>query len=234
MRVATVAVALFALAIPAVAQERADSPRNTIATTGEAVVFPKADLARIDIGVVTRHEGAREAAAQNAAQLERVLAAVRAAAGAGADVKTAGYSLTPEYRHMRDTGEPVVAGYRASNVVRVEMSDLTRVGPVIDAAAQAGSNEIQGLNFTVRNEEAARAQALQRAAESAQAKANALANALGARIGGIYAAEEATAAVRPVYAQAEMMRAGDQAQTPIVPGTIEVRATVRVVFTIVQ
>ncbi len=69
--------------------------------------------------------------------------ALKAAAGAGAEVKTSGYSLQPQ-RVYKENQPPTITGYEARNTVTVTMSDLTKVGTVIDAAAQAGSNDVSG------------------------------------------------------------------------------------------
>jgi hypothetical protein len=223
-----------AVAPQATAQDRpgAATPSG-ISATAEATVSAQPDLARIDVGVVTQAPSAREAASKNAQLLERVLAAVRPAAGAAAAIKTVSYALSPVHVYPREGGEPTITGYRASNTVRVEMTDLARVGPVIDAATGAGANEIQSLQFTLKDEEATRAQALRDASRSARAKAEAIASALNTRLGRLISAEESFAPVRPVFADAMLARA-DAAQTPVVPGTVEVRATVRVNYEVVQ
>jgi uncharacterized protein YggE len=144
--------------------------------------------------------------------------------GAGADIKTVSYTLSPNYRYPREGGEPTLTGYTATNIVRVTLDDLTQVGRAIDAATQAGANRIQSLRFTLRDERAVQARALREAALNARGKAEALASALGLRIVRVLTVVESSPTVYPVrdvaFARAEA------ASTPIEPGTIEVRATV--------
>jgi len=66
-------------------------PVSSIRVTGDARVTAKPDRVQIDIGVTTRAAQSQDAAAQNARQVEAVLAAVRKAAGPTAVLKTISY-----------------------------------------------------------------------------------------------------------------------------------------------
>ncbi len=206
------------------AQATAEKLPPSIQTNGEAVVTATPDRAQIDIGVVTQAQTSQAAVAQNAQKLETTLARLRQLLGAGADIKTVSYTLSPNYRYPREGGEPTLTGYTATNIVRVTLDDLTQVGRAIDAATQAGANRIQSLRFTLRDERAVQARALREAALNARGKAEALASALGLRIVRVLTVVESSPTVYPVrdvaFARAEA------ASTPIEPGTIEVRATV--------
>lgn len=195
-----------------------------IQTSGEGQVTVEPDRARIDVGVVTQASTSQAAASQNAGKLEATLARLRQSLGANADIRTVSYSLTPNYRYPREGGEPTITGYTATNIVRVTLDDLTKVGGVIDTATQAGANRIQRLQFMLRDEQPVQARALREAALQARSKADALAAALGVRISRVYAAVEGGPAVIPIrditFARAET------SQTPIEPGTIDIRATV--------
>lgn len=204
----------------------------SINTTGEAVVSVAPDRARIDVGVVTQAGTSQQAASQNAQKLEATLARLRSLLGANADIKTVSYSLTPNYRYPQGGGEPTITGYTATNIVRVTLDDLTKVGSVIDTATQAGANRIQSLQFTVKDEQAVQTQALREAAQKARRKADALAGAIGVRIVRVLNLSESGPVAIPfrdvAYAKAET------ASTPIEPGTIEVRATVSLTVEIAQ
>ena len=144
--------------------------------------------------------------------------------GANADIKTISYSVSPNYRYPKEGGEPTITGYTATNIVRVTLDDLTRVGNVIDTATQAGANRVQNLQFTLKDEQNVQAQALREAAVKAKRKAETLASALNLKVVRVLSVVESSPTVIPVrdvaYARTEA------ASTPIEPGTIEVRATV--------
>src|SRR5436190_20513458 len=145
----------------ALAQDSPDKMvRPSIRVTGDSTVTVKPDQAEISIGVVTQAPAAGTAAAQNAQKQDTVIAELRKLLGAGADIKTISYSLSPNYRYPKEGGQPTITGYTATNVVQVKTPDLTQVGKVIDLATGSGANTIQSLRFTLKDESGARAQAL--------------------------------------------------------------------------
>ena len=218
---------LTLLCAAAAAQEPPGRPAPpSIRVTGEATVTVQPDQARIDIGVTTQAQTAQAAAADNAQRLETALAELRRALGAGAEIKTAGYSLNPDYRYPKEGGRPTITGYTATNVVRVTLNDLTRVGQAIDAATQSGANQVQRLQFMLKDEQAAQSQALRAAALKAKAQADALAQALGLKIVRVLSVVESTGGVQPIMRDVALARAEAAASTPVEPGTIEAHATV--------
>ena len=165
-------------------------------------------------------------AADNAQRLETALAELRRALGSGAEIKTVSYSLNPDYRYPKDGGKPTITGYTATNVVRVTLNDLARVGQAIDAATRSGANQVHRLQFTLKDEQAAQSQALRAAAVKAKAEAEALAQALGLKIARVLSVVESSEGVQPIMRDVTLARAEAAAPTPVEPGTIEVRATV--------
>jgi len=205
----------------------ADPPVSSIRVTGDAKVTAKPDRVQIDIGATTHAPSSQEAAVQNARQVDAVLAAVRKVAPA-AVLRTISYSINPNYRYHPNGGEPAIDGYTATNVVQVTVDDLAKIGPVIDAAAQAGANHVQGIQFTLRDQDAVRAEALRQAAAKARAEAEVLAQALGLRIVRVLTVEETSPRVGPVRVFAGTQRAAAAAvtPTPVEAGTLDVNAEV--------
>jgi uncharacterized protein YggE len=199
----------------------------SIRVTGEAAVTTKPDQAQIDIGVVTEASNAQAAATENAEKLDAVLGELRTALGPGADIKSTSYSLIPVYHYPKEGGTPTITGYTATNVVQVKTNELTQVGKIIDTAARSRANRIQSLQFTLKDEQAVYIQALREAVTKARAKAEAIGSALGLKIVRVLSAEEGGPQSRPVHAESMRARAAaPPVQTPVEPGTIEVRATV--------
>jgi uncharacterized protein len=209
------------------AQNSNSAKRLTLVTvTGDARVSAQPDTANVTISVVTQNPSAVEAQQLNASRTTAVIAAVKGAAGAGAEIKTSGYALIPQ-RVYKQNEPPTITGYEARNSVTVTMNDLTRVGPVIDAAAKAGANNIDGVSFSLRQDREVRGQALAESTRTALAKTNTLAQTLGGRVTRIVSVNEGGATPRPViYAQQESFARAD-VQTPIEPGTLEITAFVQ-------
>lgn len=207
-----------------------ESKRLTrVMVAGDSIVQATPDTAIITVSVVTQSKRALDAQEQNATKSDAVVRALKAAAGAGAEVKTSGYSLQPQ-RVYRENQPPTITGYEARNSVTVTLSDLTKVGAIIDATAQAGANDISGISFTLRRDRPARDEALTQATREAVAKAQVIAQALGGRLVRIVEVqEEGLSRPIPMYdAKMEVSRVA-AAQTPIEVGTLDITSRVQLI-----
>jgi uncharacterized protein YggE len=217
--------------LPSVALAQQADRRPTVPSVtanGEAVITMEPDQAQIDIGVVTQARSAPDAAKENAEKLAHVMSQVKKLLGKGDEVKTASYSLNPNYRYPQG-GKPEIVGYTATNVLQIKTGSLENVGKLIDAAMQSGANTIQRLIFTLKDEQSAQLQALRLASTKAKAKAEAMANALGLKIIKILSVTEGERGVRPIMMpqpRVTQMDAQVATPTPVEPGTIEVRSSV--------
>ena len=119
--------------------------------TGDSIISAQPDTAILTISVVTQARAALDAQQQNANKSDAVVRALKTAAGAGAEIKTSGYTLQPQ-RVYKENQPPTIVGYEARNSVSVTLADLTKVGAVIDAASQAGANDVSGISFTLRKD----------------------------------------------------------------------------------
>ncbi len=179
--------------------------------------------------MTTQAQRSEVATTQNAAKASAIVAAVKRVSGPSAQLTTTEYSVSPDYNYPHDGGTPTIAGYTASNVVRVRLDDLIRIGRIIDAATRAGSNNVRDIRFALRDEQAARTEALREAAVNARQDARALAGALGLRIVRVWSVTEQSPEIAPVpvYPQAmEMRLAAAAPATPVEAGTLDVNATV--------
>ena len=185
LRSATLALALICL-LPMTSTTRAaditaDS-RNTllsIATSAEASRTP--DVAALSTGVVTQSGDASSAMRSNAVQMDKVMAALRAAGIADRDIQTSGINLNPQYRYA-DNQPPAIVGYQASNTVNIKVRALDKLGKVLDALVAQGANQINGPSFDIDQPEAAYTEARIAAVKKAQAQAQTYADALGMRV----------------------------------------------------
>jgi uncharacterized protein YggE len=220
---------LFLLAVLACATVTTaqDAATPEIRVTGQATLKIKPDQAEIDLGVVTQASSAKAAAETNATKLDAVLTALRDIIGDKGKIETTNYSLRPNYTRPRDGGEATIASFTATNTVRASGVAIDATGELIDAAIEAGANNVQRLNFTLADAEAPRLRALGDAARQARAKAEALADALGLEIVRVLSVAEGTpTVVRPYAPRAAMMQAEAAPTTPVEPGAVEVHASV--------
>lgn len=209
-----------------------------VLVTGDSVIQAQPDTAILSISVITQGKRALDAQSGNANKSDAVVRAVKAVAGTGAEIKTSGYVLEPQ-RLYKENQPPTITGYEARNSVTVTLLDLTRVGAVIDAASQAGANNVDSVSFTLRKDRPAKSQAIMEATRAAVEKARAVAEALGGRVVRIAEVQEASALVRPIYEtldKVQGMRAGvvAQAPTPIEVGTLDIRSQVQLIAEVEQ
>ena len=201
-----------------------------VMVVGDSIVQAQPDTAILTIAVVTQNRSAIEAQQENATKTDAVLRALKAAAGAGAEVKTSGYALQPQ-RVYKEGQPPTISGYEARNMVTVTMSDLNKIGSVIDAAAQAGSNDVSGIAFTLRQDRPARDRALSEATREAMSKAQVIAQSLGGRVMRIVEVQEDGFQQRPpvpLY-QTESFATAAKVATPIEVGSLEINSRVQVI-----
>jgi uncharacterized protein YggE len=207
-------------------------PSLNLSATGEVKVAP--DMATISFGVVTEAPTAREAMAQNAAQMTQVAAALRRAGLAERDIQTSGLNLQAQYSYQ-DNQPPKLRGYQATNRVTVNIHDLTKVGGVADAVVAAGVNQIDGIAFGLKDPKAAEDEARRQAVAALQSKASLYAQALGVTLGGIRSLNEGGGYQPPqpmpvMYARAAM--ADSAGSTPISGGELSVRIDITGVYDI--
>lgn len=227
-----------ALAFPVAAgAEQAAAPR-TVRVQGSSTVKAVPDRASIAVSVVTRTATAGEASAANARTSKEVLARLRAAVKAPGEVRTGGYDLAPEYDYSaaRGGGEgPRLVGYTSTNRFSVVSADLEGVGALLDASVAAGANRIDSISFFLEDDEAARREALLQAGRAARAEAKTVAESLGVELGEVLDAATVSSPSPPVvYGRQKMAMAmaAEDASTEVVPGTLEIAASVTVTFAI--
>ncbi|QIK78476.1 SIMPL domain-containing protein [Sphingomonas piscis] len=222
-----------ATAMPAGAQQLVVQPmagtRLDLSVTGEVTRVP--DVAIISAGVVTRAATASAAINQNAARMDRVLAALKRAGIAERDVQTSSINLNPEYRYQ-DGQSPRLTGYSASNQVSVRFRDIANSGKILDALVAEGANQINGPTLTIDKPEAARDEARVAALAAGRARAELYARSLGKRVGRLISVSEGQA---PGFQPMEIVVTGMRAQaasadSKIVPGEQQVQVVLSMSF----
>ena len=214
-RIANAGAALFFVSVLA-----AQNTPGSVQANGIGKVSVSPDQAQLTAGVVTQGTTAQEAAQQNATQANAMIAALKSVLGSSGTVATVSYYISPRYNNAQP---PAILGYTASNTVQITTNNLNLVGQLIDAANQAGANNISGVSYGLTDEDPVRQQALTKASQQALAHAAAIAGGLGRKAGAVISAEE-TSAVVPYGVSA----AGAATSTPIETGTVTVTASVTV------
>jgi uncharacterized protein YggE len=227
---------IFAAAGQLSAQQEARREPRVLSVNGTGTVQRQPDRAIVLVAVESRAPNAQVAAQTNAQKMETVYAALRRLGITPPKVQTISYELHPEYGRPDPRAEnpdaPRVTGYVATNMVRVQVDSIVRVGSVIDAAIAAGANRIANLSFELRDPESARLEALRIAVQKARAEAEAVAAAAGQKLGPPQSISSSSGwQPQPMY-RAVAMEAMAQAPapTPIESGNLSIVANVSITY----
>jgi hypothetical protein len=224
-------VAVSALALAACGTASTTSDTAGISVSGEGRVSGTPDLLTVTLGVAVIRPTVAQATAAATDAANEVIAALKAAGIADADMATSNYSVWPQYDFNGETQRLV--GYQVQNTLTVKVRDLANSGSVIDAAtAAAGDNAVvQGVSLSIDDTSPLVTQARQAAWADAVAKAQQLADLAGVSLSdkAISITETYTPSVVPVdFGRAD----GAGESTPILPGMQEVAVTIQVTFAI--
>jgi uncharacterized protein YggE len=225
-RILTAAV-LLVLATTVYAQAPAAPP--VVVTHGEATLKRAPDRAWLTVAAETRDVRAAEARRRNAEAMTAVQAALKGAGVRPDALRTTGFSLTPEFDW--NDGKSVFRGYVVRNQIEVRVDELDRLSDVLDAVngPRNVALSIHGPRFGLKDETAARNEALKSAVEDAMSRAQALAAGAKRTLGPIVRVEEhivGTMPPQPMPVAMRMSAAPAEAATPVSPGEIEVRGRV--------
>jgi uncharacterized protein YggE len=203
-------------------------PQLVASGRGEVEVSP--NRAELTLSVETRAKSGAAAGQENAAIVAAVLDSLRKGFRlTEKDLTTAGYMMRPEMSYPSDGRPPQVEGYVVQNMIRVRISEISRVGAIIDAALQKRASNVAGLMFSSSSIEVARRQALAIAVDNARRDAEVMAKAAGGTLGDLI---ELTSAGSdgyrpqplPMLMEARMSR--DGASTEIQAGDQKITAQV--------
>ena len=202
---------------------------HTILVTGEGKVTVKPDTASLNLGVQVTASTATEALSRANASAASLIASLKAAGIADADIATSGLSIYPQHNSKN-----TISGYQASNNVTITVREIGRTGQMIDAAADtAGDNlTVGGVSFYVDNTEGLIGAARANAILNARKRAGEYAAAAGATVGGVIQISEANirGPVQPMFRAASMSFSGGGPQSPIETGTQDLEVSVTVVY----
>ncbi|MFA5080596.1 MAG: SIMPL domain-containing protein [Candidatus Paceibacterota bacterium] len=160
--------------------------------TGTVYAVPSVGL--ISLNSTISAKTIAEALKQNNERISRVVIFLKSQGIASEDIKTSNFNVYPNYEWIKteDTfsnvtteGQRKIAGYEVSQTTEVKIRDLNKIGLVIDGAIEAGINNVSDLSFVVEDEDAARAQAREKAISAAKIEAQNIADKLGVKLGSV-------------------------------------------------
>ena len=157
---------------------------DTITVSGTATVQLQPDMVMIHLGVTATDAAVLVAQRTVNEAMNKVIEALTAEelGIASEDIATAQYRIEEEYEYSSIRGTSEKVGYSAIAMLSVCVRDLDKAGTVIDAAMQAGANQLGGVEFMSSDQTGARDQALTLAVQDGMRKAKVIAAAAGVEL----------------------------------------------------
>jgi uncharacterized protein YggE len=207
-----------------------DGDATGISVTGQGRVTGIPDTLTLDLGVAVLRDSVDEATGEAARLADALIAALSDNGVAEEDIQTSNYSIWPEWDYRNET--QTLRGYRVTNTVTVKIRDLDRAGATIDAATAAGGDEIvvNGLRFSIEDNEELLELARANAWNDAEEKARQLARLAGIELGTPVSIVESVGQAPTPVPYRELADEAGAATTPIQPGEQEVTVTLQVRF----
>lgn len=201
------------------------STQHTITVSGQGSVYAAPDTAHVTLGVQIQDPELATAQSQATAKMNAVIQSLKNNGVSDSDIKTVNYSINVN----QDSKQPgAVVGYTVTNLVDVKVTQISKLGSIIDDAVTAGANNVSGIQFTIANVDTLLRQARQLAMNDAHSKAAQLAQLGGVTLGmPVSISEGSTSVPQPVSVSARETVAGS---VPIQTGQNEISVSVTVVY----
>jgi len=158
--------------------------KNTISVSGKGEIYTQPDLSIVVFSVKTEKTTVAKAMEENVEKMNDIIEAMKNLGVEEKDLKTINFNISPRYEY-RDynvypsTGRRVLVGYEVTQSLQVKIRDLTKIGQIIQEAADLGSNQLGNLQFTVDEQDEFKSQAREEAIKQAKEKAEEIASQLG-------------------------------------------------------
>jgi len=220
---------------PARAQSAAEFAATTVSLSAVGQTTATPDRASLSLGVTAKAPTAAQALQQDSQAMTQVLAALRGLGVQDRDIRTSGLNVQGQYTFAPNQPQRLT-GYQASNRLTVAVQDISRLGPLVDAAVAAGATEVSGINFALKDAKGAEDQARLEAIKAVAAKAELYAKAAGYRVARLVTLSEGEGASPRVRGVVEdvVVTGSRIASTPIAGGDIDVRVQVNAVYELMR
>jgi uncharacterized protein len=222
------------LATPAFAQGAREGKMRVL---GRGTVEAVPDLVRVQVGVSNKAASPTAALDQNSAVARKIIDFSKSFGVDERDIQTASVNLAPAFKTVRDpngTTRQEPDGYTASNMVRVKLTEVSKLGAFMRQILDQGATNIAGVHFSLSNPEKFSDEARTKAVEDAVRQAQGLAQAARVKLGAIQdIAHPPRSQFRTMDGMAEApSRAAVRMNVPVEAGTITITSEVDITWAI--
>lgn len=164
---------------------------NTITVSGEGEVSAVPDTATFSVTIQETATDVEVAQTTATKKSNDIVAYLKGEGIDAKDIKTADYSIYPQYEYSRSVcpaasdgvvycppGKQTLSGYQVSQTITVKVRDTEKAGALLSGVGSKGASSVSGLSFTIDDQDALEAEARGKAIDSAREKAEVLAKQL--------------------------------------------------------
>jgi hypothetical protein len=177
------------------------TPKNpeTITVAGHAEMTVAPDRAKVYTGISILRPTAAEAQAEANKVITAIVVGLKNKGIAESDIETENLNLNEEKEWNQNESQMISVGWRATQTLKIQTTDLRKVGDIVDVAVQNGANQINSIEFTLSTaqDDASKQAVLAQATQIAKKKGQTMADTLGVKLDKIVSASESNYAITP-------------------------------------
>lgn len=206
---------------------------NTMTVEGKGTVAAIPDQAIITIGIISEAVNVVDAQAHNSSISTKVIEAIKKAGIPAESIRTAHYSVQPIYQYTE--GKTVLKDYEVRHLLEIQISDLTKIGMILNIATENGANQVQDVTFQVSKPDIVYRQSLQLAIIDAIGKAKEMSKTLHVHLNQIpIKIEEENPHHYEPKRMEKMVLSSTSESVPVQPGELKVTASIKAVFSYIN
>ena len=211
------------------AYAQAENKVSTISVSGEAAVSVDPDGAAIAFGVEQTSKQAKEVQELVAKAADSLISAMQQSGVSKQDIKTGYFAVYPVYSDKAGQTSKII-GFKGSSTLVVTVRDVSKVGLLVEQGMSAGANKIENVRYTKEAVSDLRAEALGKAVADAVDKAKTIAAALGRSLGKAISVDNVRISSGSPDESFALMKAAAAQPNGFSPGTLDINASVSILF----
>lgn len=204
--------------------------KNIIQVNGQATIKVKANVAYINLAVLTENKDAKKAQEENANIIDKIKKDITSKYNLKEEeINTTSYNVGPSYDYV--DGKQIFRNYVVEHNLEITLNSIEKAGEMVDTLVASGATSVNNIVFSVKDESEAYNKALQLAIQNAQQKADAITTTLEVKKATPISITEQSQSTGIIRENALLMQdatAGSQKATTIQQSDIEVLARVQV------
>lgn len=211
-------LALLLIAAPLAASAQSVSAARTITVSAEAEMRQAPDRVTLQVGIQEQAKTLAEAQKRTNEQLKALDRVAKDMQIPADKIQTTYSNTNPNYTYK--DGKRIFEGYNVNHQISIILDAPDKLGPLMEKLTAAGIDEINNVQYGLKDEQSAKTEALKKAAAGARKKAEAVAGAMGEKLGKLLSLNESGTSYQPTpmpmmrMAKGNAMMAADAAPSP--------------------